>query len=209
MTKIKFCGLRKPEDIETANALQVDYVGFVFYPQSSRYILPETAEKLRKKLKPDILAVGVFVNEEIPVVAELLNRGIIDIAQLHGTEDESYIRKVQEMTGKTVVKAFRMESEEDQKAAEGCSADYILLDSGNGGTGKTFDWNLIENIRRPFFLAGGLNPENIRQAVETMHPYAVDVSSGIETKGQKDREKMKQFVTEIRSADRKKEEDTL
>ena len=200
MTKIKLCGLTMPCDIEAANQLRPEYIGFVFAKKSRRYVSPDDALELRKLLCPEIQAVGVFVNEEPGKVAELLERGIIDLAQLHGNEDEDYIRQLKALSDRTIIQAFRIDGNGDIKKAESSSVDYILLDTGSGGTGMTFDWRFLERVRRPYFLAGGLNPENVRTAIETYAPYAVDVSSGIETNGIKDKEKMKAFVRAVQSA---------
>lgn len=199
MTKIKLCGLSRPCDIETANQLQPDYIGFVFAPKSIRYVSAEMAAKLKKLLSPSIKAVGVFVREEPAIVAELLRKDIIDIAQLHGGESEEYIAQLRALTGKPIIKAFRIDSEQDVESANKSSADYVLPDSGQGGTGTVFDWNLLEKINRPYFLAGGLHPGNVRSAIERLQPYAVDVSSGIETDGHKDTKKMTTFVHTVRT----------
>lgn len=198
MTKIKLCGLTRACDIEIANMLNPDYIGFVFAPQSRRYILPEKAAELRKMLDSGIKAVGVFVNEKPEIVASLLKSGTIDIAQLHGGEDEGYIERLRDMTDKQLIKAFRIEEEKDISDAVHCSADYVLLDSGSGGTGTVFDWDLLQHIDRPYFLAGGLSPKNVKSAIKTLAPYGVDVSSGIETDGFKDKEKMIEFVYTVR-----------
>ena len=198
MTKIKLCGLSRPCDIEAANALQPDYIGFVFAPKSRRYVSPETAAGLRTRLDPAIRAVGVFVNERPEAVAALLRAGTIDIAQLHGSEDAAYIERLRALTGQPIMQAFRMESERDIAAAQASTADSVLLDSGAGGTGTAFDWTLLRSIGRPYFLAGGLSPDNVGNAVRLLHPYAVDVSSGIETDGKKDRNKMAAFVAAVR-----------
>ncbi len=197
MTWIKLCGLSRPEDIKTANALKPEFVGFVFAPKSKRYISPRQAQKLKALLSPQIQAVGVFVNEEMAAVAELLNSGVIDLAQLHGNEDADYIRQLRSRTGKPVIQAFRVTSVQDVQRAERSMADHILLDAG-AGTGTVFDWSLLRQIRRPYFLAGGLGPDNVKSALELLHPYAVDVSSGIETEGVKDPEKMAAFVAAVR-----------
>ena len=206
MTKIKLCGLKRPQDIQAANELLPAYIGFVFAPKSRRYVHPDRAEELRRMLNPGILPVGVFVNETPETVAALLDRGIIDIAQLHGKEDAAYIRRLRQLTKKPLIQAFRIETPADVAAAQASTADYVLLDSGTGGTGTTFDWSLLQNIQRPYFLAGGLTPENVGGAVATLHPYAVDVSSGIETDGAKDKEKMTQFVRAVRGVPGKDEE---
>ena len=200
MTKIKLCGLSRPCDIEWANALMPDYIGFVFARKSRRYVMPETAKELRGKLGPAIQAVGVFVNESPEVVAVLLNDGIIDLAQLHGGEDEAYITALRRLTDRPLIQAFRVESRADLDRARRSSADHILLDNGAGGTGTAFDWALLKEFDRPYFLAGGLSPENVAQAVKAVHPFAVDVSSGIETDGVKDYKKMTAFVSAVRKA---------
>lgn len=201
MTKIKLCGLSRPCDIDVANEVKPEYIGFVFAKKSSRYLVPEQAAELKKMLSPDIQAVGVFVNEKPEVIASLLNNGTIDIAQLHGAESEGYIKKLRQITDKPLIRAFRIQSAEDIADTENSSADYVLLDSG-AGTGFVFDWELIRNIRRPYFLAGGLAPDNVGSAVNKFHPFAVDVSSGIETDGVKDKSKMAAFVAAVRKEDR-------
>lgn len=205
MTKVKFCGLTRRCDIEAANELAPDFIGFVFAPKSKRYLCPAKAAELKKQLNPKISAVGVFVNESPAAVAKLLNQDIIDIAQLHGNEDEPYIKQLRTLTDKLIIKAFRIDTERDIRSAQNSSADLVLLDSGNGGTGTIFDWNLTTQLKRPFFLAGGLHTFNVREAIETLNPYAVDVSSGIETNGLKDKIKMKEFVRTVRSAAGKEE----
>ncbi len=197
MTKIKLCGLRGPADIEAVNELRPDFIGFVFWEKSRRSVTPETALQLKGMLDQEIKAVGVFVDEQPEKIAEFVKNGIIDIIQLHGSEDEAYIRRLRALTDVAVIKAFRIESAEDVKAAAGSSADYIMLDSGKG-TGMRFNWSLIGAIRRPYFLAGGLDAENVSEAIRYLHPYAVDVSSGIETDGVKDRNKMAAFISAVR-----------
>ena len=197
MTKIKLCGLSLPCDIEAANELKPDYIGFVFAPKSRRYVTYKKAEELKSLLSPDIEAVGVFVNEPSPNIATLLKKGIIDIAQLHGDEDEDYIAELRLLTDKTIIKAFRIKTANDIKIVEQSTADDILLDSG-AGTGTVFDWDLLKSIQRPYFLAGGLDARNVASAIKTLHPYAVDVSSGIETDGVKDKTEMAAFVAAVR-----------
>lgn len=201
MTKIKLCGLSRPCDIEAANELNPEYIGFVFAPKSKRYITPEKAKELKQLLDANIKAVGVFVNEEAENIADLLNWGIVDVAQLHGDEDEDYIKQLRRLTDKPIIKAIRIESERELADAERCSADCVLLDSG-AGTGTVFDWKLIQNMNRPYFLAGGLTPGNVENAVNMLHPYAVDVSSGIETDGLKDKTKMAAFAAAVRKEEK-------
>ena len=197
MTKIKLCGISRMCDIDIINQLKPDYIGFVFAKKSKRYVSYETADMLRQNLAPDIKVVGVFVNESEKQVATLLNKGIIDIAQLHGDEDENYISRLRKISDKPVIKAFCVSSKDDITGIEKSSADYLLLDSG-AGSGECFDWGILKDIERPFFLAGGLDASNANRAVQEVHPYAVDVSSGIETNGFKDKEKMRTFVTVVR-----------
>ncbi|MCI6569076.1 MAG: phosphoribosylanthranilate isomerase [Dysosmobacter sp.] len=198
MTKIKLCGLSRPCDIETANRLLPEYIGFVFAPKSKRYVPPGTAAALKRLLHPSIQAVGVFVREEPEQVARLLRDGIIDIAQLHGGEDAAYVRVLRRLTDRPILQAFRVDSAADVAAAQKSEADMILLDAGAGGTGTAFGWMLLRDIRRPYFLAGGLHPDNVREAMERLSPYAVDVSSGIETDGRKDADKMEAFMRTVR-----------
>lgn len=201
MTKIKLCGLTRPEDITAANALEPDFVGFVFAPKSRRYVTGEQARALRSQLSPAIQAVGVFVDETPERVAALLEDGIIDLAQLHGREDEGYLERLRALTEKTIIQAFPIKTPNDLERAQSSSADYILLDSG-AGTGTTFDWGLLTSVRRPYFLAGGLGTDNVAQAIRTLHPWGVDVSSGIETGGVKDFHKMAAFAAAVRKEEK-------
>ena len=200
MTRIKLCGLCRSGDMEVVNRLQPDYIGFVFASGSKRYVTPEQARELKRKLAPEICAVGVFVNETPERVAALLNSGVIDMAQLHGTEDEDYLRQLRRLSHKPVIQAFRVKTVEDVLKAEQSTADYVLLDSG-AGTGTAFDWELIRGVKRPYFLAGGLDSGNVASAVQRLHPFGVDVSSGIETDGAKDKIKMAAFVAAVRKED--------
>lgn len=199
--KIKLCGLTRPCDIEAVNELQPDYIGFVFAKKSRRYVSPEKAEELKAMLAPGIQAVGVFVNEEPEQIAALFEAGTIDVAQLHGQESETEIRRLRELTNHPMIQAFRIDTEQDVERANASTADYVLLDSGAGGTGTVFDWDLLQAIRRPYFLAGGLDTENIGTVKAKLNPYGVDVSSGIETGGYKDKEKMTAFVAAARKED--------
>ncbi|MEE1171477.1 MAG: phosphoribosylanthranilate isomerase [Ruminococcus sp.] len=200
MTKIKLCGLSRTQDIEAANKLKPDYIGFVFAAKSKRRVSPLKATELKSRLDPEIKAVGVFLDDDLDSVAAMMNLGIVDLVQLHGSEDEEYIKKLRTITDKPVIKAFIINSAEDVKRAEASTADYILLDGGKG-EGKAFDWSLLKNIKRPYFLAGGLNPGNAADAVRTLAPFSVDVSTGIETDGKKDEEKMTAFVNAVREGE--------
>ena len=196
MTKIKFCGLMRIEDVEFANELLPEFVGFVFYEKSRRHVTIEQAAALKNILYKKISAVGVFVDEKIDTVAEICRRGIIDAVQLHGNEDENYIARLRTLTDKIIIKAFKVTSTDDLKLAATCAAYYVLLDGG-AGDGKVFDWQLLKNFKRKYFLAGGLNVDNVSDAVKILNPYAVDVSSGIETGGVKDFDKMRNFIRAV------------
>ena len=200
MTKIKICGLSRLEDISAVNALKPEYIGFVFFKKSRRYVSPEKALELKKILDKEIKAVGVFVDEDIKTVEKFLKSGIIDIAQLHGNETNDYIKSLKESTGKPVIKAFKIRSLSDIEKAEKSLADMILLDAGMGD-GKVFDWSLVSGFKRPYFLAGGLDCTNAQSAVSQLHPYALDVSSGVETGGLKDIQKMTAFINAVRKED--------
>lgn len=199
MTKIKLCGLMCEDDIRVANSLNPDYIGFVFWQKSKRNISLDKAKGLKELLLPDIKAVGVFVDEDVTVVAKYLSYGNIDIAQLHGSEDDDYIDRLRALTDKKnqIIKAFKIKSEEDIDKANNSTADYVLLDAGMG-EGCTFNWTYLDRIERLYFLAGGLDTGNVAEAVKSQKPFAVDVSSGIETDGRKDADKMKKFVDEVR-----------
>ncbi|MBP5606365.1 MAG: phosphoribosylanthranilate isomerase [Ruminiclostridium sp.] len=197
MTRIKICGLTRDEDVSCVNSLLPDYAGFVFAKGRRRYISPDTAERFRSGLDERITTVGVFVDEDPDIIAEIAGRGIIGCVQLHGRESEEYIGRVKSMTGLPVIKAFRIESEADAAAAESSCADMILLDTGAGGTGETFDHTVLNVMKRPYFIAGGLSPENVGMIMYGYHPYGLDVSSGVETNGNKDPEKIRQFIETV------------
>jgi phosphoribosylanthranilate isomerase len=194
-TRCKICGLYREEDIAYINRIKPDYCGFIIdYPKSHRSLHIEQVEKLSGIVDNQIVRVGVFVDEEVEIIEDLLKRDVIDMAQLHGKEDDALIQRLQENTGKPVIKAFVVDSKAAYEKACKSSADYILLDAGKG-EGRQFDWDVIsENPpEREYFLAGGLNPDNVKQAVELLHPFAVDLSSGVETEKKKDLEKIKEI----------------
>lgn len=211
-TKIKICGLRRLEDVEYVNNYKPDYVGFVF-AKSKRQVTKEVAEELKGALDPTIIRVGVFVNQSVEWVADLINRDIIQYAQLHGDEDHEYIKELRSSISNNIidadysrrtgiVKAVRVKDELDIDRANSYDCDYVLLDTFSmeceGGNGKTFDWSMIKKMNKPFFLAGGINESNVLQAIQTVKPYGVDASSGLETDGYKDVDKVKNFVEKIR-----------
>lgn len=211
-TKIKICGLRRLEDATYVNNFKPDYVGFVF-AKSKRQVTKELAEKLKNELDPAIIRVGVFVNQPLDWVADLVNRDIISYVQLHGDEDQKYITKLRSSISNNVIgadrdmktgiiKAVRVKEEVDIDRANSYDCDYILLDTYSveceGGNGKTFDWSMIKKMKKPFFLAGGINEMNVLQAIQMVRPYGVDASSGLETDGYKDVGKIRNFVEKIR-----------
>ena len=204
MTRIKMCGLTREEDIAAANEILPDYVGFVFAPDFRRYITPERATELRADLDEDITVVGVFVDAPVRFVAALLNEDLIDIAQLHGDEDDAYIEQLRSALRapdeKAILKSFVVNSAADIQAANASSADMVALDAGRG-EGATFDWSMLAAIERPYFLAGGLNPENVGAALDATQAAYVDTSSGIETDGVKDPAKMLAFAQAVRAWD--------
>ena len=207
MIKTKFCGLKRPQDIEIVNRLKPDYIGFVFFKKSKRNVEREEAGRLKEKLDPKIKAVGVFVDEDKEFIAGLANENIIDIIQLHGNEDEKYIGQLRTLTDAKIIKAFQIKNEdagdesrlqEKIKAIDASTADMVLIDSGQG-TGSAFNWEILKKIKWPYFLAGGLSTDNIEEAVRDIRPYAIDVSSGIETDGVKDEEKMTTIIEAVRA----------
>lgn len=198
MTKVKVCGLTRAEDIAFANELKPDYIGFVFAKKSRRCVTPERAAELRRALSGEITPVGVFVREPMETILALLESGVIGIAQLHGGESAEDVRALMQRTDRPVIQAFRVASAADVERAAESPANLVLLDNGDGGTGEAFDWSLIEGIKRPFFLAGGLSAQNVGAAIACCRPYAVDSSSRLETDGAKDYLKMKAFVEAVR-----------
>ena len=207
MTLVKFCGISGPSGAEYINLTCPDLMGMVFAPGSKRRIELSEAAKISHDLNEGITAVGVFRDqpmEDILKIAEAPH--VIDMIQLHGSESEEYIDDIRTATGLLVIRAFTVSTKEEATLAAESSADYIMFDTGPG-TGRTFDWSVLEDIERPFFLAGGLTPDNVGEAIERVHPYAVDTSSGIETNGHKDPDKMRRFMEAVRAADRRIEDD--
>ena len=202
MTKIKICGLMRSEDIEAVNEAKPDFIGFVFAKGRKRTVTHETAARLKAMLIPQIKAVGVFLDNDADEVLSLANDGVIDIIQLHGSEDSEYIAYIRSHTDKPIIKAVSVINAEDILLADKLDVDYLLLDTYNknitGGTGEVFDWNIIPKVGKPFFLAGGLNEDNIAGALN-VGAYCLDVSSGAETDGKKDRGKIINLVNTVRS----------
>ena len=204
-TKIKICGLSRPEDIEAVNEVKPDYAGFVVeVSKSRRNVSVQQLRRLTALLDHGIVSVGVFVNAPVELIVGLLQDGVLAMAQLHGQEDASYVEAVKEQTGRSVVQAFSIRTQEDVQRAFASPADYILLDQGGGGTGRTFDWSLLERSKAaenktPFFLAGGLGVDNLEEAIRRTRPFAVDLSSSLETDGRKDAGKIREAVWIVRS----------
>lgn len=195
--KIKICGLSCIEDISYVNGMNIDYAGFIFAEKSIRKINIKQAHKMKTALSPAIKSVGVFQNEDINKIIKVAQEGIIDIIQLHGSEDNNYINVLKDITKLQIIKAFKPTEE-----IKDSIADYILFDScfkdKFGGSGKTFDWKLIPDTKKRIFLAGGLNINNIEKAIKTVQPYCVDINSGVEINGKKDHKKIIEIVQKIR-----------
>lgn len=202
MSNIKICGLTRIEDIEAVNEALPDYIGFVF-AKSKRQVSDIVAENLKSHLNPFIKVVGVFVNDDIEHIVHLCNLKIINMVQLHGDENEEYINNLRKYIPNEIIKAVRVKNFNDIKMSDEFSSDYLLFDAYHekqyGGNGITFDWSLIPKLTKPYFLAGGINSKNILEAQNLCNPYCMDVSSGVETDGFKDKEKIIKIVTKIRS----------
>lgn len=207
MTKIKICGLTRMEDIEAVNELLPDYIGFVFAP-SRRQVTVEQAEALSGRLSPSICPVGVFVNQPEELITEIVGRGIIRLVQLHGGETPEFAGRLKSRLNAlclgypvSVMKAVSMDTPKELLRWNHSEVDFLLLDKGAGGTGEQFDHSLIaqaEPMEKPWFLAGGMRPENAAEAIRRFHPYGIDVSSGVETDGKKDREKIRRIIKNVR-----------
>lgn len=198
MVRIKICGLRRLEDIEIVNKYKPDYIGFVF-ADSKRKVSHELASEMKKNLDCDIISVGVFVDADSDEIIELFESGVIDVAQLHGNESEDYIRNLKERTNHElkIINAIEMSDEKDLLEYDNSIADYLLLDSGKG-SGNTFDWSLIrDDLDKEFFLAGGIDVLNVNEAIDNFNPYAIDLSSSLETDGFKDENKIREIMEVI------------
>ncbi|HCJ07048.1 MAG TPA: N-(5'-phosphoribosyl)anthranilate isomerase [Lachnospiraceae bacterium] len=208
--QIKICGLKRPEDVAYVNAAMPEYAGFVF-AGTKRRITPEYARQLKGQMNPDIQTVGVFVNEEISTIVQLVKEDTINIVQLHGDEDLAYIDRLQDALGAhkvPVIRAIRVQNQEQIKEAEKLPVDYLLLDAFHadeyGGSGKVFDHNLIPPLTKPYLLAGGIDCNNVIEILQILEeknnlPVAVDVSSSVETDGVKDAVKIDELVHLVHS----------
>ncbi len=211
MTKVKICGLRTHDDVTIVNEFMPDYIGYVF-AKSKRQITLQQALSLSKNISDNIKKVGVFANQPLDFTANVLLSGAIDFIQLHGDEDTEYENQLFDYLAKNgieqpqdcCIKVYRIRSKDDILATKNTTCSTLLLDAfsanARGGTGEKFDWSLIENIKKPFFLAGGINAENVAKAIKTAHPFAIDASSSLETDGKKDRLKVKKFISAIRNS---------
>lgn len=188
MTKVKICGLSTVEAVETAVLAGADYIGFVF-AASKRQVSLEQAQELAKRVTGKTKIIGVFVSPSLEDLEQAIGQVPLDMVQIHGTFDESLIPLI----SVPVIRAFQLT---DQEAQVSSQADYLLFDAPVAGSGQTFDWDLLKDqkIQQDFFIAGGLTVDNVHQARETFQPYALDVSSGVETDGRKDIEKIKAFI---------------
>lgn len=196
--RVKLCGMFRDEDIAAVNECLPEMMGFITsFPKSSRNVEPKELDRLAEMVDERIYRVGVSVNLPFSRVAHNANHHV-DIVQLHGDEDETYIKGVRMRSYAGIIQAFRVRDKADVERAKRSSADMVLLDAGQG-SGQQFDWSLIEDLGRPFILAGGLTPENVAEAVSSLHPWGVDMSSGIETDGLKDPQKMAAAVAAVRS----------
>ena len=202
MTKVKICGLSRREDIAYVNAFKPDFIGFVFYEKSKRAVTLEEALELKSLLAQELKAVGVFVNAPLEFVAELAALGAIDLIQLHGDEDAEYCKKLRLLTDAPLIKAVRVRSKESLAGLEKYPVDYFLFDTYQagvyGGTGQRFEVELGQDIPKPFFIAGGLDADNVAAVIKKNKPFAVDVSGGVETDGRKDPKKISAFIASVR-----------
>ena len=204
--KIKFCGIRRLEDVAAVNLCQPDYMGMILSGGFRRSISQEQAQRLVQEKSDAIAAVGVFVNESSEIICRMAEQLHLHVIQLHGNESAEQIQTLQQKTGLPVWKALRIGTLEDLEAAGTNPADCLILEgktgAGIGGTGVCADWELFarHSWNRSFFLAGGLQPENVLEAIATVSPTGVDFSSGIEENGVKSLRRMKQLMTLIRGA---------
>ena len=201
MAKIKICGLKSLEDISFVNEVDIDFAGFIFALKSKRYVNIEQAFKMKSRLNSKIKSVGVFVDSNIETVIQISERKIIDFIQLHGNETNEYVVKIQKLTKLPVIKAFKADNNLEYNI-KNTKADYVLIDSVNdnqfGGTGKTFNYGIIPKTDKQIFLAGGLNINNIENAIK-INPYCLDINSGVETDGKKDKNKIFEIVEKIKN----------
>ena len=200
-TELKICGLSRMEDVIAVNRHGADYAGFVFFKKSKRYIDPYKAGELIEFLRSDIKSVGVFMDEPLDSVISTARISGVEMIQLHGHESEEYVEYVKRTLERPVIKAFKADEEGALEKALHTTADYVLIDSG-AGSGKKFDWNILKDFKREYFLAGGLDPDSVGEAISILEPFAVDVSSGVETDGIKDEKKIESFIKAVKHGGR-------
>ena len=196
-TELKICGLKRLEDIVAVNRHGADYAGFVFFEKSKRYVDPYKANELISLLRTDIKPVGVFMDEPLDNVVRIARISGVELVQLHGHESEEYVEYVKRTLDRPVIKAYKASEEGALEKAANSAADYVMIDSG-AGSGKKFDWSILIDVKRDYFLAGGLDPESVGEAIRMLEPFAVDVSSGVETYGIKDEKKIAEFIIAVR-----------
>ena len=196
-TELKICGLKRLEDIVAVNRHGADYAGFVFFEKSKRYVDPYKANELISLLRTDIKPVGVFMDEPLDNVVRIARITGVEMVQLHGHESEEYVEYVKRTLDRPVIKAYKASEEGALEKAAQSNADYVMIDSG-AGSGKKFDWSILKDFKRDYFLAGGLDPESVGEAIRMLEPFAVDVSSGVETDGIKDEKKIAEFINAVR-----------
>lgn len=206
MTRIKMCGIMREEDVQTVNQIRPYYCGFVFARESPRFVSPKTASMLIRGLSRGITPVGVFRNADAVTIADYSRISGVKMVQVHGDYADADILAIKESTRLPVIQAFSMSAGADMDAVRRSVADLVLLDSGLGGTGERFSAPSLDSVGRDFILAGGLDPENATDAVKQFRPFAVDVSTGIETDGLKNPVKMRAFADAVRRADYEIEE---
>ena len=200
-TELKICGLSRIEDIIAVNRNGADYAGFVFYQKSKRYVDPYKANELIGLLRADIKPVGVFMDEPLDNVVRIARLAGVEMVQLHGHESDEYVEYIKRTLDRPVIKAYKAGEEGALEKAANSNADYVMIDSG-AGTGKKFDWSILKDFKRDYFLAGGLDPESVGEAIRLLDPFAVDVSSGVETNGIKDVEKIEKFIKAVKHGGR-------
>ena len=204
MVKVKICGIKNLQDVQAVNKHKPDFAGFVFYPLSKRYVSLIVARRLKAALNRHIKTVGVFVNAPVEEIAAAAELGIIDLVQLHGDEGNAYIAELKKKCKLPIIKAVRVQDENDIKRADYYNCDYLLFDtysqSAYGGTGRQFNTQLLKGVKihKPYFIAGGLNAENVRQAIKGLKLFAADISGGVETDGGKDAAKIKAFIKQVK-----------
>lgn len=200
MVKVKICGICHEAEIGIMNELVPDFVGFVFVKKSRHFIAPEHAGYLRSKLRKGIKSVGVFANESLRSVAMCVETAGLNMVQLHGDETAEYIAALREYIRCPIMKVYKVARPIDAERAMYSTADYVMLDGGSAGDGKTFDWSMLGRVRRKFFLSGGLTPDNMEQALLLdPRPYALNASSGLEANRMKDYRKVMKFILGIKS----------